>query len=470
MAKQRQARPRLQRVLFFSYHYPPDQSAGALRTHALVHQLAVQSPDACITVFCSQPRRYGGSAHASGGLDLVKAQEQHPQIRIRRFWIPFFGQGPAASVGAYLIYMVQAVPAAVLWRPTIVIGTSAKLLTSFIAALSARLSGAKLYIDFRDTFADNFFYFYRWNKRILLQSLIMAIENVVLRCATSVNMVSIGFHEAFKGWERVLAKYSISLTNFSNGISRDFRARITQAADASRPDPNLFRVVYAGNLGEGQDKLSLLISLAADHEAQRLMRSHGIRFEIYGSGGQVEAIQQLIANPSMLPSLSALDGLVVYGGLLPRAEVENVYRRADCLMLQLGLYSSLSMVIPTKVFEYAATPYPIVFGASGFTSTFISQISGSLPFEQCNAASFVEALVRAKQTSVDMNSRNRFLDRFDADAIYKDYAHHILSNKSKMQDIPASHSLHSSSSSGAGAPLGQTGVPSSAAVCPGLKQ
>jgi hypothetical protein len=433
--------PRLRRVLFFSYHYPPDQSAGAVRTHALVRQLLQQDPHIQVTVFCSLPKRYGGQVHAQvpskmkPAASCTSCADLDARIAVRRFWIPFFGQGPAASVVAYVFYMLQAVPAAVWLRPQIVVGTSAKLLTSFVAALSARLTGARLYIDFRDTFADNFFYFYRWHKRILFQSLIMAVENLVLRCASSINMVSVGFQEAFVGWDRVLDKYAISLTNFPNGIEAGFRDRISRAvikstsqiqAGASSSMP--YRVVYAGNLGEGQDLLALLINLAQDQQAQQLMREQQISFEIFGSGAQVTAIEALLASQPGPWAPTSLQGLVHYRGLVPRDQVEQIYSQADCLMLQLGRFSSLSMVIPTKVFEYAATPYPIVFGASGFTYTFLDRISGTIGYQQCDGASFIDAVVRARHATVEVNQRRIFLAQYDADAIYRAYARHILSS------------------------------------------
>ncbi len=414
----------MRRVLFFSFHYPPDQSAGAIRTSALVHELAKQDPSVQVTVFCSVPRRYGIKAE---GVPLHTLEKD--RIRIRRFWVPFFGQGPIASVLSYAFYFAQAVPAAILLRPRIIIGTSAKLLTSFVAACAARFTGADLYIDFRDTFADNFFYFYRWHKRILLQSVIMVIENLVLRCARSINMVSIGFQDAFVGWERILTKYSISLSNYPNGIQRSFRDRIELASSQHSGNAGIYRIAYAGNLGEGQDLLGLLNDLASRPELQQRMREARIRFDIYGSGAQVKALEALTVegNAGMPPG--PLAHLVCYRGLLQRDEVENIYAHVDCLMLQLGLYNSLSMVIPTKVFEYAATPYPILYGASGFTSTFIDQISGTIGFDQCNAESFLAAIERARTVEVSKEKRSEFLDSYDAGKIYSDYARHILGLK-----------------------------------------
>lgn len=409
------------RVLFFSFHYPPDQSAGAVRTSALSDELAKQDSTAQITVFCSKPRRYGVHAKSS----VLNALERD-NIRIIRFWIPFLGQGPISSALSYSFYFAQSVPSAIFLRPHIIVGTSAKLLTSFAAACAAWLTGAKLFIDYRDTFADNFFYFYRWHKRILLQSVIMLIENFVLRSARSINMVSIGFQDAFLGWERILSKYLISLTNYPNGIQRSFRSRIEKASTLNHSYDSSYRIVYAGNLGEGQDLLGLLDDLSRRPDLQRRMRDGRIRFDIFGSGAQANALKALTQRGDAQTPPGPLAHIVCYRGLLPREEVETIYSHADCLMLQLGLYSSLSMVIPSKIFEYAVTPYPILFGASGYTRSFIEQISGTIRFDQCNAESFLDAVEHSRTALVNKEQRHIILDTYDANKIYSDYARHIL--------------------------------------------
>jgi hypothetical protein len=435
------SKPERRRLLFFSFHYPPDQSAGAIRTQALVQALVKQDPSLDVSVFCSVPRRYGRSAAAGASESAGEGS-----VRIWRFWIPYIGQGPMAAVFSYGFYFAQAVPAALWLKPHIVVGTSAKLLTSFVAACAAHLTRAHLYIDFRDTFADNFFYFYRWHKRIVLQSFIMAIENMVLRCAYSINMVSIGFKEAFVGWERVLAKYSITLTNYPNGIDREFRDEIAAATATHVSQPEVYRIVYAGNLGEGQDILGLLSDLASREDLLRHMRQSGLQLDVYGSGAQLNAIKALIDGEKDAPTRGPLTGLVRYCGLLPREEMAQIYANVDCLMLQLGLYISLSMVIPTKVFEYAATPFPIVFGASGFTHSFISQISGTVPFDQSNAESLLAAIEQSRSVAVDGQKRQQFLDLYDSTEIYRDYASHILglqtaSAKARQRDfsLPKQH-------------------------------
>ena len=87
-------------------------------------------------------------------------------------------------------------------------------------------------------------------------------------------------------------------------------------------------------------------------------------------------------------------------------------------MLQLAKLKSLSMVIPTKIFEYASTSHPIIYGASGFTSNFIKNIDGSIKFEQNCGESLIQAIVESKRCKVDLEERKRFLTLFNTNKIY----------------------------------------------------
>ncbi len=413
-----------QRLLFFSYHYPPDQSAGSVRSRDLVEAIAQEDTSVDVFVFCSQPRRYGMQSLPN---DVIKPKQLN--IHVKRFWSPYFGQGPVATLLSYLFYFFQALPAAICLRPSVIVGTSAKLLTSFVAACAALVMRARLFVDLRDTFADNYFYFYRWNKRIIFQSLIMATENIVLRSAYSVNIVSAGFQTAFAGWERLLAKHSISLTNYPNGI--DYQHRMQISASSSRghlSESGMYRIAYFGNLGQGQDLITLFKKLYDRPDLLDEMKRSSIQIDIYGSGPQASQLKSLLSKPHNCEQQLLISDLVHYHGFLPRGELYKVYSTCDCLMLQLGSFSSLSMVMPTKILEYSATPYPIIYGASGYTKDLIGQISGAVPFRQSDPASFLAAAQGSRTVNVDTQSRARFLDRFDSSTIYSDYARHILNS------------------------------------------
>ena len=104
----------------------------------------------------------------------------------------------------------------------------------------------------------------------------------------------------------------------------------------------------------------------------------------------------------------------------------EIYSRADCLLLNLANIKSLSMVIPTKVFEYASTNHPIIFAAEGFTKKFINKIDSTIYFNNQSIKSFTKAIDKSRRTTVKMAKRNKFLSNYDMNKIYKNYAQHIL--------------------------------------------
>ena len=71
-----------------------------------------------------------------------------------------------------------------------------------------------------------------------------------------------------------------------------------------------------------------------------------------------------------------------------------------------------------------------MYGASGFTSSFIRQISGTIKFEQCDAESFLDAVISSRSVKVSKEKRRSFLDCYDASSIYVAYARHILGFRS----------------------------------------
>ncbi len=406
---------KIKKIIFFSFHYPPDLSAGAIRTESIVKELLKQGENIKLWVFCSTPKRYNNKKFQE-----YKKIKNHKNLKIIRFWVPFLGQGPIPNVISYSFYFVQTIPLAFFINPQIIIGTSAKLLTSFVSACSAQITNAKLFIDFRDTFSDNFFYFYRWHKRVVFQSIILLIENFVLRRANSINIVSEGFKYAFIGWERFLKKYSISLTNFPNGIKNKFRKKIHDSTSLKKRNKrNIYRILYAGNLGDGQNIYSLIKNAYENKKFLKYFEDNNIVFDIYGSGSQLESIKNLLSN-------NELKGKINYCGLVLRDDLPKIYRNANCLMLHLAEYLSLSLVIPSKVFEYLATPYPILYSASGFTDNFIKQIDGTIKYNQGCFKSFVSSIKIAKEIEINFDKRSKFLDNYKQEIIIQKYVKHIL--------------------------------------------
>ncbi len=410
------------RILFFSFNYYPDQSAGAIRSELLIKKLNEIDKYAKIYIFCSRPIRYGpNNSHR-----YFKNKNHNSNIKIFRIWIPFLGQSPFKHSLSYSFFFIQALLFSFFVRPNIIFATSSKLLTAFLAAISSKFTGAKLYIDIRDTFSDNFLYFYRWKKRVLLVSLFLLIENFILRSSHSINIVSEGFKEAFFGCQQIIKERKIKVTNFTNGIDPN-KVKMIKKSFTKNKKRNLdfYNIIYAGNIGEAQDIFSLINKLNQNKKILKNMIKDKIKIIIYGSGSQLVLLKELLEKDKVQKE-SLLSEVISYEGLISREETLLNFSNADCLLLNLGFYKSLSMVIPTKLFEYSATPLPIIFSASGFTKDFISDVDGTIYFDNFNPESFLKAINKSRNINVNVNKRNKFLEKFDSDLIYTKFAKHLL--------------------------------------------
>ena len=87
------------------------------------------------------------------------------------------------------------------------------------------------------------------------------------------------------------------------------------------------------------------------------------------------------------------------------------------------------MVIPTKVFEYASTPFPIIYSASGYTSNFLKGINSTYEYNYLDPDTLYFSILNAMNSKINLNQRDRFINSFLSDNIYKKYASFILKTK-----------------------------------------
>ena len=82
------------------------------------------------------------------------------------------------------------------------------------------------------------------------------------------------------------------------------------------------------------------------------------------------------------------------------------YRKADILFLHLNNFRAFEKVLPSKIFEYAATGKPILAGVSGYASKFLrEQIVGVQVFNPCDIVGMTAGLNK-------LLSGPKFFDRY----------------------------------------------------------
>ena len=73
----------------------------------------------------------------------------------------------------------------------------------------------------------------------------------------------------------------------------------------------------------------------------------------------------------------------------------DVYRQADVLFLHLNAYKAFHKVLPSKIFEYAATGKPILAGVGGHAADFLKEhVPGVEVFPPCDSNAMQDGLQR----------------------------------------------------------------------------
>ncbi|WP_210206147.1 glycosyltransferase family 4 protein [Phyllobacterium leguminum] len=386
------------RILILTYYFPPDLSAGSFRADALVKALAAAGgDDVHIDVITSMPNRY----EAVAGVQAAERETWGP-VTVTRIPLPQPGASRASQAGRFLRFAFAATRHTAGKRYDLVFATSSRLMTAVLGAGVSRLKGAPLYLDIRDIFVETMADLSKGGMFGHVIKVLDQLERWTIRQADGINVVSGGFLPYFH------ERYGKGLHPdvFTNGIDEAF------AGDFSSPVPrqdDIIDIVYAGNIGDGQG-LHLIVPALAAKTAGRA------RFRIVGDGGRMKDLREAVENSGVTN--------VILESPVPRARLIDIYREADVLFLHLNDVAAFERVIPSKLFEYAATGKPILAGVSGFCARFISEeIDNAGLFPPCDADSGIMALGRLE---LAIKPRAAFMNKYERSGIMSTMAQRLL--------------------------------------------
>lgn len=381
------------RVLVISFYYKPDLCAGSFRTTSFVDVLKKHmTKDDVIEVITTFPNRYSSfHAEASGF-------EDDNGVTVKRIKIPSHRSGFLDQARSFLFYFVGS-----LWyirnrKYDVVFATSSRLFTAFLGAVIARKKRIPLYLDIRDIFVDTLKSVLKNSSGKALLPLFKLVENYTIKSATKVNLVSRGFLPYFE------KKYHKEYSFFSNGIDDVFLDQ-----DFSKINQNEKMIfTYTGNIGEGQGLEKIIPKIAEKYK--------NILFYIIGDGGRRCLLEKYVLHLKNVRLVKPVS----------REALVEFYRRSDVLFLHLNDYEAFKKVLPSKIFEYAATYKPIIAGVDGYARKFIAEhLPDSLIFDPCDFNDFCVKYEKFNN-KVDIDKRECFVKKFTRRKIMKDLSADLL--------------------------------------------
>lgn len=374
------------RILFLTFYYAPDLSAGSFRSTALVEALSARvGRDGRIEVLTTEPNRYESLRGIPYG-DVLKLQ-----VHVVRFQLPRHRSGIVDQSLAFMTYAWHVLKYVRGAQYDLVFATSSRLMTAFLGSVISRWKRIPLYLDIRDIFVDTIKDVLPTFASRALAPLFKMIENFTMWRAEHINLVSEGFNEYFQ--KNYPGK---SYSNVPNGIDEEF---IEFDFSKRGKENSKLVLMYAGNIGEGQGLRCIVPSLA-----ERLQSTH--EFWIVGNGGacaKLEAAVKGLANVKIMAPVN-------------RTTLLSLYRQSDILFLHLNDYPAFHKVLPSKLFEYVATGKPILGGVAGYAAEFLGRIPNAAVFPPCDTPAALAALASLRMKDVQradfvqMYRRARLMD------------------------------------------------------------
>ncbi|MCM8913814.1 glycosyltransferase family 4 protein [Pseudomonas inefficax] len=405
------------RILLLSFYYPPDLSAGSFRAEALVEALRAEFGErVAIDVVTTHPNRY--HSFTANAVSL----EHSPLLTIRRIDIPAHRSGIGDQAKAFISFAMSALKITRNQNYDLVFATSSRLMTASLGALIAKRTNCGLYLDIRDIFVDTLRDLLpaRWGR--LAAFLFSPVERWTINSASRVNLISPGFLPYFN------TRYpGRDFTIYTNGVDDLFIEQNSKPlTEEPKQEPSRIKVVYAGNIGSGQGLHQILPELA-----KRLTEI--VEFHLIGAGStliqlKIALEQAGVENVRISPPMK-------------REELLHAYNQADVLFLHLNNLKAFRRVLPSKLFEYAATNKPIWGGLSGYAARFAQKrIKNTALFRPCDIEGAIEALQCLK---IQQTSRSDFVEQFSRSNIKKKMAKDILQLSPKYLARPIGHDTKS---------------------------
>lgn len=151
--------------------------------------------------------------------------------------------------------------------------------------------------------------------------------------------------------------------------------------------PDLFTIVFTGNIGEAQDFGAVLL-------AAEVLRGEPVRWVIVGDGRKLGWLSEQVRQ-------RGLDETVLLPGRFPLERMSSFFRHADALLVSLRDEPIFSLTIPGKVQSYLAAGLPILAMLNGEGAQIVAGSFAGFAVPASNYGGLAEAVRRMRLMSAE---------------------------------------------------------------------
>ena len=274
-------------------------------------------------------------------------------------------------------------------------------MTAVLATLIAKQCKALLYLDIRDLFNDTMKGVLSNHPLRFVLPVFSLLEKWTFNSAKKINLISGGFLP----YARTVAP-NTTFSVFTHGVDDLF---LGQNFQTEKPNQKT-KILYAGNIGQGQGLENIVPRAAKSLEGSA-------EFILIGDGGRRASLEKT-AQKLKLQNLKLLNPM-------GRDKLLEHYKGSDILLLHLNDFEALHKVLPSKIFEYAATGKPILAGVSGYAADFLSRNVDGTEIFIPNDINAMEKCFEKIIRGPSIFDRTEFCEKFLRSKIARDIAFDI---------------------------------------------
>ena len=386
-------------ILILTFYYPPDLCAGSFRVSAFVESLKNRVSDIDnINIVTTMPNRYH-----SFDTDSARKFEIDENITIRRINISTHKSGFIDQSFSFMQFFFCALNYVKFKKYDLVFATSSRLWTAFLGTIISKIKRVPLYLDIRDIFTDTLKSVLKNSYLRYLIPLFCLIERIVVHSAKKINFVSEGFIDYFK-----MIKPNLDYIFFPNGIDNEFINY-----DFHKIKKTAYKIItFAGNIGEGQGLEKIVPEMA------KYLKNNFVIW-IFGDGGRKKKLENRLKEEN-------IKNVKIFKPVT-RNKLLDYYKQSDILFLHLNNYKAFEKVLPSKIFEYAATNKPIIAGVKGYSSEFLyKNVNNVLIF---NPADINDFMKKFESYKFESSNRKHFINNFSRKNIMDNFVIDFLKIK-----------------------------------------
>lgn len=351
-------------INFLTSHFLPENTAGTNRVLSYVKELEKNYK---INIVCITERgkpQQQEKVSFSENIDIYYVNQRDydaEKFFSRALWEIYFTRK--------LVSRANKIPS------DITVATSPYM---FIIPMLALLGKGKKIIDIRDITWE----YIEGNskfKRLLKGAITKLMENAI--AAYDYVAVTNNFE---KEWVQKHTK-NHEIEQIANGIEQQ---KFEELSHIKINHDIPFTITYIGNIAVGQN-VQILVDGAKDLA--------GVKVNIVGEGTKYKSLREHVKKNKI--------SNVEFFGKVQRDEIMKFYENSTVLYAQLDEHFKTAM--PSKLYEYAATGLPILYGGIGEAVKFVDRLENAVSVLPNRAELVKEAIIKMKAQEYEISEKNR---------------------------------------------------------------